>query len=899
MVRAMRTLLVVAVVVGCSGSPAPSSTAPPTGPRPPDPVAAAPDPTPPAFRLPGDVRPVKYGLDLTIVPELATATGKVHVDARVVRPTRVVWLHAEGLTIQSAQLGGVAARVIMQPQMIGLVADRELAAGEVAIDVAFTTPMDKTRSRGLYTEKEGADTYAYTFFEPIDARRAFPCFDEPAYKVPWQLTFHVKADHVALANAPVVRESPERDGMKRVELAESKPLPSYLVAYVVGPFELVDGGTAGRIKTPVRFIIPKGRSAELAYAKQVTPRVVAALEDYFDMDYPYGKLDVAVVPRFWGTMEHPGIVAMGQPLTLIRPDQETRSRKERYTNILAHELAHYWFGDVVTMQWWDDTWLNEALGEWMDKIITDTVEPSWRVRDHRAGYAAWAMGEDETLAVQAIRQPVTTDQGIQSSFDNSITYAKGSRVLGMFEAFATEPAWRGFIRDYIRKHAWGNASADDFFIAAKTSLGANIETGLRSFVEQPGVPKVSARVECKGNALVKIEVAQVRSLPTGVADPAPKTWRFPACLRFGTAKGGEAACVELSAATADFVPKQPTACPTWVIANAGANGYHRSVVEVATVRALMTPTSAVARAAKPTAAERMMLVADLQSAVQRGEHVIQDALALAPIVTADPDDRVALTGFELGSFRSDVFDDALYAKAEKFAHRSYAPRARQLGWKRGASDSDDRHRLRRALVPAVAKHEPTLVKQAVQFADAWLATKTGIDDEMVDAVLAVSVESAGQARFDQLLAAAKAARDRDEKRRILNALGGFKDPAIAAKALELVRGTEFDLRDTRGIMYRVLFRRETRKLGFAFVQQHIDELLARMRSDEAAGFLAGLAGSPCDPATRTAIAALVTPRAAKVDGAAAPVARGLEQANHCIAAIERQLPAIREFLARY
>ncbi|MEO8705862.1 MAG: M1 family metallopeptidase, partial [Kofleriaceae bacterium] len=785
------------------------------------------------------------------------------------------------------------------PQMIGLVANRELDKGPIAIDVAFTTPMDRTRSRGLYTEKEGADTYAYTFFEPVDARRAFPCFDEPAYKVPWQLTFHVKADHVALANAPVVRETPERDGMKRVELAESKPLPSYLVAYVVGPFEVVDGGLAGRSKTPVRFIIPKGRSGELGYAKQITPRVVAALEDYFDMGYPYGKLDVAVVPRFWGTMEHPGIVAMGQPLTLIRPDQETRSRKERYANILAHELAHYWFGDYVTMAWWDDTWLNEALGEWMDKIITDTVEPSWRLRDHRAGYAAWAMGEDETLAVQSIRRPVTTDEEIAASFDNSITYAKGSRVLGMFEAFATEPVWRGFIRDYLKKHAWGNASADDFFTAAKTSLGANIEAGLRSFVEQPGVPRIATRVECKANALVKIEVTQVRSLPTGVVDPAPKLWRFPACLRFGTTKTEQAACVELTAATADFVPAQPTPCPTWVIGNTAGNGYYRSTVDVATVRALLTPTSAIAKAARPTGPERVMMIADLRSAVQRGEHAIQDALALAPIVAADPDDRVAMTAFEIGSFRTDVLDDALYAKAQRFAHRTYAPRAKQLGWKRGPSDSDDRHQLRGALVPAVARFEPTLLKQAVQLADTWLATKAGIDDEMVDAVLAVAVESAGQARFDQLLAAARTARDREEKRRILSAIGGFKDPAIAAKALELVRGSEFDLRDTAGILYRVLFRRETRALGFAFVQQHLDELLARMRSDEASGFLSNLAGSPCDPATRTAVAALVTPRAAKVDGAAAPVARGLEQADHCIAAMARQLPAIRTFLARY
>src|SRR5439155_21104613 len=188
------------------------------------------------------------------------ATGVMHVDATVVRATRVVWLDATGLAIAHAELAGKPARVIAGgDDFIGLDAG-ELAPGPLAIDVAFDAPIDHSRSRGIYVEHEHGVPYVYTFFEPIDARRAFPCFDEPAYKVPWQLVFHVRASDVALGNAPIVGETPEAGDMKRVELAESKPLPSYLVAFVVGPFEVIDDGTAGRATTPIRFVIPQGRA---------------------------------------------------------------------------------------------------------------------------------------------------------------------------------------------------------------------------------------------------------------------------------------------------------------------------------------------------------------------------------------------------------------------------------------------------------------------------------------------------------------------------------------------------------------------------------------------------------------------------------------------------------------
>jgi aminopeptidase N len=906
----MRAVLVV-VFVACA-SPEAARPRPPA--RPAAVAAAAPapaDPRPPALRLPGDVKPERYALDLTIVPDQPTATGRVHIAARVVTPARVVWLNATGLAIGHAELAGAPARVIPGgDDFIGLTTDRELAPGPLAIDVAFTAAIDHEKSRGMYSEREARESYVYTFFESIDARRAFPCFDEPGEKVPWQLTLHVKQDQVALGNAAVVHETPEPNGMKRVELAETRPLPSYLVAFVVGPFELIDGGTAGRIQTPIRFIVPKGRAGELGYAKQVTPKVVVALETYFDMAYPYGKLDVAVVPRYWGTMEHPGIVAMGQPLTLIRPDQATRERKHSYASILAHEMSHYWFGDLVTMAWWDDTWLNEALGEWSDMNITEAAEPSWRVRDDRVRLSINAMAADETLSTQAIRQPVTTREGIGAAFDGAITYLKGASMFRMFEAFVGREVWRTFIHRYLAAHAWGNASADDFLHDLTGELGQPIAAAMRTFLEQPGVPRIAAELRCEPHRAPRLELSQQRSLPAGVTDPTPKLWRVPVCVRYGDARTSARQCVALTTATASIdltgaltggpagtAPAAPwTGCPSWLILNADAVGYYRAVVDPAIARALLTPSSPIARAAAPTPAERMMLVEDLRAATTRGELALDQLLALVPVIAADPDAKVARSAIDAADLPLSGLDDAMYRAARRWYARAFHARAVQLGWHRGAKDSEERHDLRQALVPMIADDDPALAAEATRLTDRWLSDRTGLSDDLVWSALAVSAHRGGAARFDRYVAAARAARDRTEHERLLATLGSFGDPAIASRALALMIGHDFDFRDTIGIAFRAISRRETRDLGLAFVTAHLDELLAQMRDDDAAGFLATLAGAFCDPERKAKVAALVAPRAAKVDGAQAAVTRALEQADQCIARVQRELPALHRVL---
>ena len=885
----MRAALLV-MLVACSAPEAAKPAAPASpAPAPPTAAAAVADPAPPELRLPGDVKPLKYSLDLTIIPDQPQASGRVHIAATVVRPARVVWLNATDLTIDHAELGGKPARLIKGgDDFIGLTADRELPIGPLAIDVAFKASIDRERSRGMYSEREASDAYVYTFFESTDARRAFPCFDEPAYKVPWQLTLHAKADHVALGNAPVVRETAEPGGMKKVELAETKPLPSYLVAFVVGPFELIVGGTAGRIKTPIRFIVPKGRAGELGYAKQVTPKVLVALEDYFDMDYPYVKLDVAVVPRYWGTMEHPGLVAMGQPLTLIRRDQRTHDRERGYANIAAHELSHYWFGDVVTLAWWDDTWLNEALGEWCDMIITDAVEPSWRFRDERAPFAVSAMAGDEVLSSRAMHQPVTTNEGIQASFDNDTTYFKGSTVMRQIEHFVGEARWQAFIRSYIRTHQWASATEADFVGEMRAALGDEAANGFQQYVTQPGVPLAHVHADCKRTNQLLLD-PMPRAFPAGVqgaADDQP-VFTVPICVRYGDGQHSERAC-------SSGAPIQTAYCPTWVISNDGGFGYYRSVVDPKLAKQLLAPSSRIAKIATPTRSEKLMMISDLGAMLKRDQLPLDQALPFVPMLYRDADPAIVMHADEVAAFAGDVPDDALYQRIRAWWVRVKVPLARALSWQPKPSDSLERHELRTRVL-SIAAFDPALRAETIKLVDSWLVDRTGIADDLVGTALQVIAYNGDASHFDKILAAARQPRDRNEARRLLSALGGFTDAKLAARARELVYGTEIDLRESISIMYLQLGLREDRDAALESLEQHIDELLARMRSDEASWFLGSLAQAFCDPPHRDRVARLLVERAKKIDGAQVSVSRGLEQADQCIAEVAREMPALQRF----
>ena len=876
--------------------------APEVPPAPPAAAAfASPEPTPPALRLPDSVRPVHATLELKLLPAEPTFSGTVTYEVEVSEPVGQIWLHAQGLDITRAVVLAHATGRAQEVKPVsagegrlGLLLQKTLAPGKARVVITFTGRANRELSQGLYAVDEAGESYLYTFFEPIDARRAFPSFDEPGFKHPWRLRFTVKQEHAALANHAIVSEEPLDGGLKRVTFAESRPMPSYLVAFMVGPFDQVDAGKVGRAQVPLRFIVPRGRGAETAYAASVTPRTITLLEDFFDQTYPYEKLDVAVVPRFWGTMEHPGLVALGQPLTLIRPGEESLPRRKAYVNIAIHELGHYWFGDVVTCRWWDDIWLNESLTTWLDQKITDRFDPAWNFElEGRMRSASHAFETDSLVTSPPVRKPITTNDDIIGSFDNGTTYSKGAAVLNMLEGWLGAERVRDMLRVHVRKHAWGVVTSEDFLATIEASLGAEPARVFKDFIDQPGLPRVSAELSCPAGAAPRLKLSQERFLPAGSQGSTASTWHVPVCVRTGG--GPEKAartCTVLAAATAELELPGP-GCPSWVLLNAGGTGYYRAGYS----REQLSRLTALPSGALSTS-ERLTLLEDARAAVNRGDLPLSETLKLVPPTAADPERLIVQSGAML---LSNISVDRL-PQAERELYRAwmrelYTPRARALGWLPKAGEGDEVKQLRTMVLSraALAGEEPALRKEGDRLARAWLADRKAVPEDVVWLALRIAARDGDRALFDTLLAQARATKDPNERTRLLGALGVFRDPALVKEALALVLGTEFDPRDTSNILASALFTPSVRDQSWAFYQEHFDTLLGRMRSDEQ-GWAIEMLGGFCDARLLTETEALLRPRVGRIEGGPRALERTLESIRLCIESERRQQPGVLEFL---
>ena len=854
-------------------------------------------PQPPTLRLPTDALPARYSLELTLDPAKTDFSGVVTIELKVRKTTGILWLNQNGLTVTSAtaEQAGVKPTVKVVPggdDFVGFEFPQSLSAGEALLRVEFTGNVNLKASAGIFLSKRNDDRYLYTQFEPIDARSAFPCFDEPGYKVPWQVTLHVPAGQTAVANTPV--ESERVDGaIRHVVFRPTTPLPSYLIAFGVGPFEFVDAGKAGRNKVPVRIVVPRGDGPRAKYAAEVTAEIITKLEEYFDIPYPFEKADQVSVPlSFGGAMENPGFVTYDAGLILAPPQgDDTPQRQRTYAIVAAHELSHQWFGDLVTMAWWNDTWLNESFATFMEQRLVATWKPEWQTKVDDQDSRNYAMWIDRLATARRIDQPIEAKSDIASAFDG-ITYQKGGAVLNMFEHSMGAEKFRQAVRFYLNKHAQANGTAKDFLDALGEMGGPKVPVSFGTFLQQSGSPEIQMRLKCDGPG-PRIEMEQERFLPLGSKDAGVESWQVPVCIAYDNGGKRATQCTTLEAKTGTLALKSQ-GCPDWFLGNADEAGYYYTRYAGPVLMKL------VENRGNLTLAEQAGLFGELNNLMKAGRLPVSDGLKLAVHLKDEPKRQIAESALQFAGVRIDFLPANLRPKYERYVRENFGPRARSLGWLHKDGESEDDRLLRPALVGFVARDgkDPELIASALELTNKWLDTREALPADLFYGIFNVAGRNGDVALYEKILKTARSEKDEFFLEALISALGSFRDKELAARNRKLFLDGTFDVRMGFSLLFGPTSSPELARLPLEFVEANYDTIVAKLPTaagSDYAAFLPQTAGFACSAEEAKEVQEFFGPKNAKLNGGPRTLAQLLETIRLCEARKKVQQPDLIQY----
>jgi puromycin-sensitive aminopeptidase len=773
------------------------------------------------FRLSPHVRPTRY--EVALEPSLARGTfrGRVAIDVRLARATSRIVLHAADLDVESARIetaaGRAAATVTPTPvdETVALDFERPAPAGDARIVLAFAGPLSR-HLRGFYAAEAGGQPYAFTQCEAAEARRIFPCFDEPSFKARFAVRVTVDAGHAAIGNAPVAHE--ERRGRKRVvTFAETPLLSTYLFALAVGPLE------ASRVRrcgaTPVRVWHVPGKGRLAAFGLEAAARSLARLERYFGLPYPYGKLDLVAVPDFEaGAMENAGAVFFRETLLLTDPRTVSIAERKRVAEVIAHELAHMWYGNLVTMAWWDDLWLNEAFATWMAYRVVADWHPEWRMWETFEHDRAAALALDALTNTHPIYAPVRSVAEATENFD-VITYEKGAAVVRMIEHYLGASTFRAGVRRYMRRHREGNATAADLWRALEEASGLDVGRVAQSWIAQPGFPLVTLARTRGGR---RVRQARFFADPRVGAGPRRRRWPVPLVVKV---EGG--GVVRTLADRASQTVRAP-ARTRWCQGNAKAGGFYRVRHDAADLARML---EAPRRSLAPV--ERLALVGDQWALVRAG---VLDAGAFLDVVEAlrGETDHDVLGGMAgpLATIDDQVLEPGgpEQTALRAWVARRFEPAFRRAGWKPRKSESDQA-RLRRAallgLVGGVAEL-PAVLDEARGQVERYLDDRRALDANLADAVANLAATGGDAALYERYRAAVEAASTPQDRRRFLLALPSFRDRALIERTLGDTLTDAIPTQDVAFVLMRLFGNPAGRERAWTFLTAKWSTLRERM-----------------------------------------------------------------------
>ncbi|WP_430391244.1 M1 family metallopeptidase [Dyella sp. 20L07] len=884
--RIVRPLVLTALAACCGAAFAATATDQPHG------------------KLPRWAMPESYQLDFKVDPKQKDFSGTTTIKLKLEQASDHLWLHGRELkvskvTVTDAAGKTQAAKYEDLAPLEGLARidfGGKLTPQELTLTIEYTAPLNQ-QLQGLYKVSHEGQPYAMTQMEPISARYAFPGFDEPSFKTPFSIRLTIPTDEVGIANTKQVKEEAAGEGWKTLTFSTTKPLPTYLVAFGVGPWDVVKGpdisATPYRTQvTELRGIAAKGEGHRMQHVLSETPSIIHALEDYYGFGYPWDKLDLLAAPDFSaGAMENPGLVTFRDWLLLLDPDSPASYVRSSF-NVTAHELAHQWTGDTVTMGWWDDLWLNEAFATWMQQKVTQKVHPEYRADLDRVRGAQGAMNGDSLVTTRKIRQPITGSGDIETAFDG-ITYQKGAAVLGMFEGYVGEPTFQKGMRAYIQEHKFSNATADDLInaIAKAADKGNDFKQAFKSFLNQPGVPYVQTKVTQEGGKTV-LHLSQSRYLPVGSKGDDKQVWGVPMCVRYGTADGSKVSCELLDKAQGTMV-LNGASNPTWMLPNANGSGYYRFAMAKDDLAKLGQQIG------KLDDAEQLAYADAVYASFKHGDLDAGDVLAALKPLTASKTREVAtapLTSFNW-IYRNLAQTDAQRAKLAGWAKDAYLPRMTELGYHRKPNEADSDSLLRVTLAEELAEvvNAPEVRAELLKQGDAALKRKPdgrldlgAADADLLGTALGVAVQERGKPAVDALIAELPQTSDPAMRNAILAGLSEVNDPALAVQ----VRNFGLDKKVKVGEMAMLLRggrdTRAQRDASWQWATTNYDKIVERTGSF-AGGQLPGLVGGGgCSQAEADRLQAFFKPRVKDISGADRGLAQTTESTLLCNALTEKQ-----------
>ena len=868
-------------------------------------------------RLPSGVRPEHYSLTITPDLKAATFSGEETIDVVLDAPSKSITLNAAeikfgevkayALPVAAYSYGKLGSQpkalnpteADRHPQIATTTVDgdkeqatfsfaEELPAGRVTLAIRYTGVLND-KLRGFYLSKTKARNYAVTQFEPTDARRAFPSFDEPALKATYDITMVVDSGDTVISNSNMISDkSGPVAGKHTLRFATTPKMSSYLVAFLVGDFKCMEGKSDG---VPIRVCSTPDKVELTKFALESAKYVLHYYDTYFGIKYPMPKLDMIALPDFEaGAMENFGCITYRETDLLVEPKIGTIPEKKRVATVVAHEMAHQWFGDMVTMQWWDNLWLNEGFATWMETKAAAAWQPEWKFAEDDAQTLNETLNLDAERTTRAIRATANTPDEINEMFDG-ISYGKAGAVIGMVENYLGAEVFRQGVQSYLKAHLYANATAEDFWNAQTSNSHQPVDKIMSSFVTQPGVPLLEfGERQAVGFPLTERRLFSSKVEMERPLDGRMPEWTVPICVK----TEGQPVC---RAITPDFSTLHPQVLEVeglpFFYANAGAKGYYRTIYRPAQFDAIAAKAES-----SLTPPERIGLLGDRWALVRSGQVAVGDYLDLVARMKEDPSAAVLDTVHqEIQKIDSDIATEEDRAELAAVLRHEFGPVYRSLGGP-AKKDSFDRQQIRGTVFELLGEARDTAVLAEAQLLTARVFAVNNQKDKTLDSTLAnaavqVSAAHGDVALYDKVLAVSRNFSDPAQQTDALRLLAQFRDPALVKRTLDLIASGEIRNQDSGTVLTTLIRDRETRDQAWEYVRKNWELVRAQFTVSSGAEVVEA-AGSFCTVKQRDEVMDFFATH--KVAASERTLARAVDSINDCIEVRSDQEPKLRAWL---